>query len=249
MPDLRVLPTSEAVAQAGAALVAEVSGQRVREAGRFTIALSGGSTPRRLYQLLTSDPHAEGIAWEGWHVFWGDERCVPPDHEDSNYRMAREALLDKVAIPRAQVHRIRGEDPPQDAADAYERELREAFGQARPNFDLVLLGMGDDGHTASLFPGTGALEERERPVAPTSSPGPGTPRVTFTLPLINAARRVVFVVTGAAKAPVVRRVLAPSPGDPTLPAALVQPHAGQVTWLLSEDAATLLPAALLHPPS
>ena len=204
--------------------------------GRFTVALSGGSTPRRLYELLATPAYAEKTSWERWHVFWGDERCVPPDHPDSNYRMAREALLDRVPIPPSQIHRIKGEAVPYDAAEAYEHELCQSFGEPTPAFDLVLLGLGEDGHTASLFPGTNGLEEERRLVMANWVPHLQAYRITFTLPLINAARNVAFLVTDGSKAEVLRKVLAPTPGDPLLTAARVQPRAGTLHWFLSKAA-------------
>ena len=171
------------------------------------------------------------------HIFFGDERCVPPDDERSNYRMAREALLDRVPVPAPQVHRIPGERAPQSAAADYEQELRRCFPAAPlPAFDLICLGLGDDGHTASLFPGTGALHEQERwvvaqPVAP-----PGVSRVTLTPPAINAARDVVFLVEGAGKARMLERVLA-GPYEPdVLPAQIVRPIGGRLLWLVDAAA-------------
>jgi 6-phosphogluconolactonase len=208
----------------------------ISERGHFFVALSGGSTPRPVYALLAEEPFVSRVDWTRVHVFWGDERCVPPDHPDSNYRMASRALLDHVPIPAENVHRIQGELLPQEAALVYRAELREVLGDDR-RFDLILLGMGTDGHTASLFPGAMALEERERDVVAVYVEKRTAWRVTLTLPLINAARHVMFLVSGAGKAPLLARVRA---GDP-LPAALVQPEDGQLTWLVDRHAAADLP--------
>jgi 6-phosphogluconolactonase len=189
---------------------------------------------------------APRVDWSRVHVFWGDERCVPPDHPDSNYRMAREALLDRVLLPEANVHRIEGELGPEEAAVAYERTLRAFFvehsgeggGAAAPRFDLILLGMGKDGHTASLFPGHPVLEETKRWVAAVAVPAiaPALPRVTLTLPVLNVAGGVTFVVAGREKREVLRAVLDnPETARDLYPAAMIQPR-GRLTWLLDEAA-------------
>jgi 6-phosphogluconolactonase len=219
--------------------------------GRFAVALSGGSTPRATYALLATEEFASRVDWSHVHIFWGDERCVPPDHSDSNYRMACEALLDHVPLSARNVHRIRGEMNPEEAAADYERVLRSFFArQSRgkgigderpvPRFDLVLLGMGEDGHTASLFPGTAVLQEGTRWVVAHCVEKLGAWRVTLTLVAINAAARVVFVVSGASKAERLQQVLAgPYPSD-VLPAQLVRPGSGHLLWMVDEAAAVLL---------
>jgi 6-phosphogluconolactonase len=159
--EIEVYADADALARAAAAHFVARAAEAIATHGRFVVALAGGSTPRATYALLASDKLAARVGWLRVHVLWGDGRCVPPDHRDSNYRMAREALLDKIPIPNANVHRIRGELPPAQAAAAYESELESVLG-AEGRFDLILLGMGDDGHTASLFPGTAALEEHTR---------------------------------------------------------------------------------------
>ena len=237
MPELHVLPTPEEAAQAAAGFVADLAEECVSRRGRFTVALSGGSTPHKLYRVLATPPHAKQMTWDRWHVFWGDERCVPPDHEDSNYRMAREALLDHVSIPPAHVHRMRGEVAPQEAAGEYESVLREAFQTPLPSFDLILLGIGEDGHTASLFPGTQALQEHHRLVLTNWAPHLQIHRITFTFPLINAANTVVFLATDESKAEVLRGVLEPTPGEGILPTAMVSPIHGTIQWFLTEEAA------------
>ncbi len=238
-PVLRRVRDAEAVARAAAEEVAGAAAHAVAARGAFTLALSGGSTPRRLYALLVDQtaPFRGRIPWDRTHVFFGDERPVPPDHADSNYRMAREALLDHVDV--ASVHRIPGEDPA--AADRYEAELRRFFaipaGGTPPRLDLVLLGLGADGHTASLFPGTAAIEEAVRWVASPFVARLGTRRTTLTLPILNRARAVLFLVVGAEKAAALARVLAPAPGAEPLPAARVRPDGGAV-WIVDDAAAS-----------
>ena len=243
MPELHILPTPEEAARAAAEFVVDLAERCARSQGRFSIALSGGSTPRQLYQILASPPYAERMAWDRWNVFWSDERCVPPDHKDSNYRMAREALLDQVPIPPAHVHRMRGEVEPQTAAEEYETVLREAFQTPVTSFGLILLGIGEDGHTASLFPDTQALREKHRLVVANWAPHLQSHRITFTFPLINAAKMVAFLVTDDSKAGVLRGVLEPTPGEPVLPAAMVHPTNGTVQWFLTKEAARLLKEA------
>ncbi len=240
MAELHVLHTTEEAAQANATFVAALAEECLRTQDRFTIALSGGSTPRRLYQVLASPPYAEGMAWDRWHIFWGDERGVPPDHVDSNYGMAREALLDHVPIPSYQVYRMRGEVEPEEAAQEYETAVLDVFQTPVPSFDLILLGIGDDGHTASLFPGTQVLQEKHRLVVSNWAPSLPAHRITFTLPLINAARVVAFLDTDESKAEVLRRVLEPAPREDVLPAAMVRPTDGTVHWFLTKEAARLL---------
>ena len=231
-----VLPDLKAISQAAAERVATLAQTR----DPFTVALSGGSTPRRLYEMLAAPPFRGRVPWGRVHVFWGDERCVPPDHSDSNYRLAREALLDEIPILAENVHRIWGEMPPDQAAAAYQTELEAVVG-VNGRLDLILLGMGADGHTASLFPGTEALEERERAVVAVYVERLQAWRVTLTLPVINAARQVLFLVTGAAKAEIVQAVLEGPEGR--FPAQQIRPTAGQLTWLVDVAAASRLTRA------
>jgi 6-phosphogluconolactonase len=216
----------------------------VQARDRFTVALAGGSTPRALYRLLADEkgPYRTRVPWESTHVFFGDERMVPPDDPDSNARMAFESLLRHVPVPEEQVHRIRGENPdPDRAAEEYEEMLRSTFRLApreRPRFDLVLLGLGADGHTASLFPGDRALAENDRLAVPSIAPVPPRSRVTLTLPVLNAASSVLFLVSGGTKAPAVQRVRR---GE-DLPAARVRPGDGALLWLCDRAAAGPGPA-------
>lgn len=238
MPDLHVLSTPDEAAREAAKLVVNLARERVEAHGRFTIALAGGSTPRLLYRTLASSPFAEDASWDRWHLFWGDERCVPPDHPDSNYRMTREALLDSVPVPERQVHRIKGELPPNVAAEQYESLLRRQFDTDLPAFDLVLLGIGEDGHTASLFPGTDALENEQRLVMANWVPHLQVHRITFTLRLINAAAAVAFLATDESKANAIGRILSPSPSSSPLPAGRVQPTSGVTHWFLTTASAS-----------
>lgn len=236
---------------AGAAerLVAEAQAA-IAERGRWMWALAGGSTPKGAYELLAQEPHRSQIDWSRVHVFWGDERCVPPDHAESNYAMAYAALLKHVSIPEQQIHRLRGELAPETAAQLYERELREAFdladvgGQQWPIFDTVLLGLGGDGHTASLFPDTAVLEHCSSIVAETWVPKLQASRLTLTLPTLNQARQVLFLVAGSDKAPVVKAIIAGAPEEQAaFPAARVKTRT-PAHWLLDSAAAQQLPAGL-----
>jgi len=223
--------------------IVTLASEAVRARGRCLIALSGGSTPRPLYELLATAPHAERIDWARMHLFWGDERCVPPDHPDSNYRMTRNALVDRVPIPAENVHRIRGEDEPDQAAEGYERVLREFFGsEDRParSFDLVLLGMGPDGHTASIFPGTAAEAESRRWAMAVHVEKPREMwRVTLTTVVLNAAADVTFLVAGTDKAARLREVLQEGA---RVPAQLVKPESGALHWMVDAAAGSALRA-------
>lgn len=237
--ELIILPDPEAVSQAAA----ERFATSAQTYDPFTVALAGGSTPRRLYEILSTPRFRDRIPWEHVHVFWGDERCVPPDHRESNYGVAREALLDHVPLPVHNIHRIRGELEPQAAAEAYTAELGAFFGTQWPALDLILLGMGNDGHTASLFPNSDALRETMQPAVAVTSHYQGRPaqRVTFTLPTINAARQVLFLVTGAGKAEILQAVV--KGPDAGYPAGQIRPTTGQLTWLVDVAAA----GRLKHP--
>lgn len=237
-----VVASNEALAEAAAQAVADAAEDAVKQTGRFTLALSGGSTPRRLYARLASPPFRSRIDWARLDVFWGDERCVPPDHPDSNYRLADESLLSKVPIPPEQIHRMRGEDSdPERAALDYSQELARVFSLKpgeHPRLDLVLLGLGADGHTASLFPGSPALNENRRLAVATYAEPIKAYRLTLTLPVLNAAAQVIFLVSGVEKAEVLRAVLQDRPA-PSRPASLVRPERGTL-WFVDRAAASRL---------
>lgn len=224
-----------------AELFVRLGHEAVSSSDRFTVALAGGSTPKALYALLATDPFRLQIPWPAVHLFWGDERCVSPDHPDSNYRMAREAFLAKIPIPAENVHRMPAEDEDHDRAAAeYERALRTFFGVPggeMPRFDLVLLGMGEDGHTASLFPGTDVLRETERLVAANYVEKVGMYRLTLTTPVINHAANVVFLVSGESKASVLREVLEGEYQPQRLPSQLVRPGKGHLLFIIDHAAA------------
>ncbi len=240
---LEVFAGQDQLAQAAADLFVRLSREDpTRE--QFTVALSGGSTPRKFHALLAASPQVEQVDWSKVEFYWGDERFVPPDHPDSNYRMARETLLQALPIRPDQVHPVPTETG--DAAQAaavYEADIRRGFnlmpGQW-PRFDLILLGMGPDGHTASLFPHTTALQVRDRLVVSNEVPQLQTTRITLTAPVLNAAANVAFVVGGADKADALVAVLEGSPQPEEYPSQLVQPSAGNLYWLLDEAAAAKL---------
>lgn len=241
---------SEVVVVADAAELADRAAQSIVDSaleavaarGRFMLALAGGDTPRRTYARLAAAPRRDAMPWASTFVFFGDERCVPLDHADSNYRMARETLLDQVPLPSEQVFAMPGDAPDPDAgAVAYARTLAQVLGLRRgevPRFDLVLLGMGLDGHTASLFPGSPVLKEIFRPVAAVHATAAAIPqRITLTLPVLNAATNVLFLVSGPEKAKAVRAVL---DERALLPAGMVQPEKGRLVWMLDQAAASQL---------
>jgi 6-phosphogluconolactonase len=233
---VRVYESPEELAEAAAREFVAKAGEAIEERGRSAVVLAGGSTPKATYGVLARD-YAGRIDWSKVHVFFGDERTVPPDHEDSNYRMARETLLDHIRV--GSVHRIRCELPPDEAATAYEEELRDFFGEELPRFDLILLGIGADGHTASLFPETPALEVADRWVVSNPVPKLDTNRITLTVPVINAARSVDFLVAGEDKAEALKEILEGDADPRKYPARLIQPPGGP-DWMLDRAAAAAL---------
>jgi 6-phosphogluconolactonase len=212
----------------------------VEKSGRraFHIALAGGGTPRRLYELLASSEFERRVPWERVHLFWSDERLVPLDHPQSNYKLVRDSLLQHVRLPPKNIHAVPVNQPLEQAAAEYERELRSKLGGrwSFPSFDLVLLGLGDDGHTASLFPRAAGLQEKQKLVTTQRMPGTEPARVTLTLPVLNAAKRVFFLVSGESKATALRTVVE---GTGQLPAHLVAPK-GELLWLADTAAASKL---------
>lgn len=240
-----ILPDAEGVARHGLALWQRVSADAVATRGSFRVLLSGGSTPKRLFQLLAQQPVRDILPWSATHLFWGDERAVPPDHMDSNYRMTREALLECVSPPVGQIHRLEGERADLDSAAAdYQRTVAESFGTTPdgppPAFDLAFLGMGTDAHTASLFPGTKALAEKNRWFVANEVPQLNTRRLTATYPLLNAARAVIFLAAGPDKAEPLGRVLAPTGEIAKAPSRGIVP-AGSLTWVIDKAAAAGIP--------
>ncbi|MER3493555.1 MAG: 6-phosphogluconolactonase [Mastigocladus sp. ERB_26_2] len=230
---IEVLPDQKALIARAKELILSQINAAIAQRGRFTIALSGGSTPKPLYEAIAT----QNLPWDKIHVFWGDERYVPPDHPDSNEGMARRAWLDRVDIPAANIHAVpTTEGDPAVSAAKHEKELQEFFhcqpGEF-PALDVILLGMGDDAHTASLFPHTEALKVRDRLI--TVGNKDGNPRITFTYPFINAARCVIFVVAGANKKPALAQVFAPEADNSTYPSRLIQPQ-GELWWLLDAAA-------------
>jgi 6-phosphogluconolactonase len=251
MTEIIVCRDAEELSRRAAASFAGAAERAAGLRGRFTVALSGGSTPRALYRLLATDAYLARDFWSRTHVFWGDERCVPPDHAESNYRMAREALLASARIPEENVHRMRGELEPAVAAEEYDRDLRASLpapGGGAPAFDLLLLGMGDDAHTASLFPGTAALAEERRAVVANRVDKLDADRLTITPPVLRAAREVLLLVAGGSKAEPLRTVVEGPLDVSAYPCQLVRRAGGVVTWLVDEAAASLLsPGAVTRP--
>ena len=227
------------VAGAAAEHLVKESREAVARSGGFCVALSGGSTPKLLYQLLANpnEPFREQIPWSVSHFFFSDERNVPPDHPDSNYRMAYQAMF--AHVPRTNIYRVRSEMPAAEAARLYEGELVEMWGPELPDFDVILLGLGEDGHTASLFPGSRALKETERLVIAPWIEKLNTYRITMTLPVLNNANSVVFLVTGASKAEILRTVMNTDPNPDLYPAQAISPTNGAVSWFVDEAAARL----------
>jgi len=242
--EVRIAPDPEALSQMAAELLVDQVRRAVYDRGRFNLVLAGGSTPQRLYRRLALEPGMP--TWEVVHLFWGDERPVPPDHPDSNYRAAYETLISQVVIPQPNVHRIPAElGSAEQAAQRYELELRSHFQlhpPRRPRFDLVLLGMGADGHTASLFPGSSALAEQTRLVVAPWIDALQTHRITLTAPAINQAAVVIFLVSGADKAEALRAVLEEPHEPERWPSQLIQPLSGRLLWMVDRAAAGRLTA-------
>jgi 6-phosphogluconolactonase len=239
--NLTVVADAAALYSAGAAAVTRSAREAIAARGRFSLVLSGGNTPRGIYSLLASE-QVNVLPWNRIYLFFGDERHVPPSHPDSNYRMANESLLSKIPIPPENVFRVPAEKPAEAAAAEYEGTVRAFFSLAPgawPVFDLILLGLGDDGHTASLFPGTAALQESSRMVVANWVEKFQSYRITFTFPVLNHAAEVLFLVSGESKSQILKQVLVPS-GSTTYPSQLVQPQTGVLHWLADRDAARLL---------
>jgi 6-phosphogluconolactonase len=247
-PLVNVFADAPALAAACAERFVEAAEHAISDHARFVVALSGGSTPRATFELLAREPLASRVNWSRVHVVWGDERCVPPTSAESNYRMAREALLDHVPIPPENVHRMHGEDDPERAAASYEATLRTLFrtpssspsSEPGKNIDLALLGLGDNGHTASIFPGSAIVDERARWVVSEYVPAASMWRITMTAPLLNASAEILFLVSGGAKASVLEQVLEGPRKPHELPAQLIAPTHGRIQWLVDSAAAAEL---------
>jgi 6-phosphogluconolactonase len=241
--EIKIVPDSATLSRVAAHEFENASNSAIVDHGRFIVALSGGNTPRSVYALIAEE-YKTSLPWEKIHIFFGDERYVPAGDPDSNFRMAHETLFSRAPIPAQNVHRVRTELDPESAAKDYEAQVRAEFGLKNdelPRFDLILLGLGDDGHTASLFPGTTALNETSRLVAPNWVEKLKTFRITLTFPVLNHAAEDLFIVSGAAKAEIVAGVLGAS-SPPLYPSQRVRPEHGRLLWIIDQDAATLLPA-------
>jgi 6-phosphogluconolactonase len=232
-----VADDAQALARMAAETIADASAKSIRRSGAFSIALSGGSTPKATFALLAAEPLRSQVDWARWQVYWGDERCVPPDHPDSNYKMAFEAMLSKVSVPQARIYRMKGEIDPTAAATEYGRLLKQNFGDG--GMDFVMLGMGPDGHTLSLFPGSAALAETRHRCVANWVEKFKTFRITMTVPFVNRASHVCVIISGADKRDRVREVI-DGPYEPTrLPIQLIDPAAGggELLWLMDKAAA------------
>jgi 6-phosphogluconolactonase len=242
---IQIVADAEAMCRAAAETLVQHIGKTLQTKDVYSIALSGGSTPRRLYTLLAADTQLNiQIPWKRIHFFWGDERHVPSDHSDSNYRMAFEALLSRVPVPATNIHRIRAENPDaRKAAEDYVRDIHRFFDITNgdmPQFNCVLLGMGPDGHTASLFPDSAALGEEKRPVVASRVEKFDSFRITMTVPVLNNADLILFLVSGAEKAGALKAVLEGDAAPDRYPARLIQPSRGALIWFLDRSAASSL---------
>ncbi len=244
---IEVLSDLEALSIRAASIFVSASRNSIATKRRFAVAISGGSTPRRLYTLLGSEAYRDQVDWRYVHFFWADERCVPKDDEASNFRTAFDTFLSKIALPDKNIHRIKGEEDPDKAARDYEEEIRGFFGGSeRPGFDLIILGMGEDGHTASLFPGSKSLGETVRLAIPVYLGEPSKNRITLTLPVLNNAVQILFLVAGPSKAGVLSEILGDGEKRKWFPAGLVRPAHGNMTWLIDQEAARKLGGVRFH---
>ena len=243
MAQVRVYPNRTATAHAAAAQFVATAEKAVTTRRRFTVALAGGSTPRDIYRLLASDEYSSMMEWDLVHVFWGDERAVPFNDQENNGRMAKETLLNHVPIPAQNVYRIQSQLTPQEAADNYDQTLHRYFGERNmkePRFDLVMLGLGAEGHTASLFPHSAALSEADHWTMAVYVPQNQSWRITLTPIALNAASKIMFVVVGEEKAQALKQVLSEPKHPDLLPAQIIDPPQGQVLWIVDKAAAMLL---------
>jgi 6-phosphogluconolactonase len=233
-----ILPDLEAISHKAAEIFLYLSEQYISSAKRFVVALSGGTTPKRFYELLGSDVFRDAIDWSHIHFFWVDERCVPKEHEESNYKLAFDTFLSKVPVRTSNIHRIKGEESPDIAASEYEKAMQAFFGTSGlPVFDLIILGMGEDGHTASLFSGSESLKEKTRLAIPVHMIKQNFNRVTLTLPVLNSAAHIIFLVAGKSKAHIVKAVLAGDKESKKFPAGLINLENDNIQWLIDREAA------------
>ncbi len=239
--EIKIFPEPSKLAEAVALELKKATKQACDAGRRFNLVLAGGGTPRAVYEHFTRPEFKTSIQWNCVHFYWGDERCVPPDHADSNYQMAKETLLDPLKIPEENIHRMRGENDPTAEAARYAQEIKNNLNEQpgeTPRFDWILLGLGTDGHTASLFPGVDAIEDRSGLCAVAVQPESGQQRITLTNRVLNQAHRVTFIATGKSKAQVVADILNELPKSKNYPAAHVRPERGTLEWFLDEEAAT-----------
>ncbi len=235
-----VLPDPEVLSHRAASIFIELACSSIDAKGRFIVAISGGTTPKRLFDLLGT-LYSNNVEWVKVEFFWADERCVPKEHDESNFRGAYSAMLSRVPVAESNIHRIKGELEPEEGARQYENEIRKCFGKSSlPVFDLILLGIGEDGHTASLFPGSKSLEESERLAIPVYVERLKSWRVTLTLPVLNNARHTLFLATGSNKTDVLAEVFEKRNSESLLPAGLIRPVHGDITWLVDKEAAAKL---------
>lgn len=239
-----ITPNYSEFCKKGAEVIYELSKAAIHRKNHFTLALSGGVTPKGVYQAISEEPYLDSFIWKKIHLFWGDERWLPPENKENNYHMVSEALLKKIQIPKDNINPIRTEEiDPEDSAAYYEADICSFLSKDKkrtPQFDLTILGLGDDGHTASLFPNSESLTATEKLVVPTIKKDSAQKRITFTYPLINASKNILFLVSGKKKAGKVKAVLEGNHPNYEIPAAGIRPTDGKVIWILDSDAASLL---------
>lgn len=243
-PAIQVFPDLETLSHHAASIFINLSGECITSKGRFAVAISGGSTPRRLYALLALKKYRSKVDWSRVYFFWTDERCVPQKNDESNFKTAFDTLLSKIPVPMENIHRIKGEESPGKGAGDYEEDIKKFFGMsALPVFDLIILGMGEDGHTASLFPDSKSLKETERLAVSVHVKKPEAQRrfvpnrITLTLPVLNNAAQILFLAAGQSKADMIQKILGDVSKKGPYPAGRVMPAHGRLRWLLDKEAA------------
>ena len=246
-PEIIITDDPSELAETAANIFTSTAKACVTKKNLFTVAISGGSTPRGMHKLLAEEPFRSDIQWNKTHIFWVDERCVPVDDPESNFGLAKKDFLERIPIPLEQIHPMAGEFAPEEGAKKYQEEMERVFQiqeEDFPTFDLIFLGMGNDGHTASLFPGAKSSRAPDRWVIAVKGGNPNVYRLTLTYDVLNRARRVCFMVSGKEKAPIVKTVLENK--DARLPAQKIQPVQGELTWLLDREAASLLSEEMIR---